>query len=65
VFIIMDDVAPANAYVAYPFEGKWYYIDGHDEVSKKNFNLIALFLTIMAVPSTTPQIGTAITVGGG
>jgi hypothetical protein len=64
VLIIMDEAAPADAYVAYPFEGKWYYIAGDDEVSKKNFNLTAMFLTIMAVPSTTPQIGATVAVGG-
>lgn len=64
VLVIEADAAPADAYVAYPFEGKWYYIAGNDEVSKTNFNLIALFLTVMAVPSTTPQIGATVSVGG-
>jgi hypothetical protein len=66
VLIITSDTAPpADAYVAYFDRGVWYYIAGEDDVSKTNFNLIGLFLTVMAVPPTNPQIGTTISVGGG
>jgi len=65
VLIITDDVAPANAYVAYPYKGIWYYIDADDSVSQKNFNLISLLLTMMSVPSTLPPITTSISAGGG
>jgi hypothetical protein len=65
VLIITDDVAPANAYVAYPYQGVWYYIDGKDKVSQNNFNLISLLLTMMSVPSTLPPITTSISAGGG
>jgi hypothetical protein len=63
VLIVMADVAPADAYVAYPYQGQWYYIAGDDDTSQKNFNLIALFLTVMAVPPTTQPLGTSINVG--
>ena len=43
----------------------WYYIDGHDVISQKNFNLIVLFLTVMAYPPTTAPLNTSISVGGG
>ena len=64
VLIVSDDTAPPDAYVAYSHGSKWYYIAGDDEISKKNFNLISLFLTVMAVPSSTAPVGTSINVGG-
>jgi hypothetical protein len=65
ILIIVDDHLPQNQipYVAYsnPNNGKWYYIAADDQVSKKNFALIAHFLSIMAIPSAnqplTPTIG--------
>ena len=65
MLIIVDDQAPSNAYVSYFDRGKWYYIDGADETSQKNFNLISLFLTMMAIPSALPPISPTISVGGG
>lgn len=66
ILIIEDDQPPINpAYVVHAEHGKWYYIDGHDEISRNNFTLISLFLTMMAVPSTTPPISPTISVGGG
>jgi hypothetical protein len=65
VLIICDDFAPANAYVAYPYQGRWYYIDADDPISRRNFNLISLLLTVMSVPSTVPPITTSIATGGG
>lgn len=65
ILIIESDVLPpADAYVAHLEHGKWYYIDGNDVVSQKNFNLVSLFMTMMAVPPTTPPLSPAITVGG-
>ena len=61
--IVEDDISPINAYVAYLYQGKWYYIDGEDEISKRNFNLISLLLTVMSVPSTTTPITTSISLG--
>lgn len=65
MLILVDDLPAANAYVSYFDQGKWYYIDGQDEISQKNFNLIALFLTMMAVPAALPPISPTISVGGG
>jgi hypothetical protein len=56
---------PIDAYVAHFDHGEWYYIAGDDEISQKNFHLISLFLTMMAVPSTTPPLAPTISVGGG
>jgi hypothetical protein len=64
ILIIVDDAVPSDAYVAYPFNGKWYYIVGDDNISQNNFNLIGLFLTMMAVPPSTPPLSPSITVGG-
>jgi hypothetical protein len=65
VLIICDEVVPSNAYAAYPYEGRWYYIDGSDAISQRNFNLISLLLTVMSVPQTTTPITTSINAGGG
>ena len=65
VLIITGDAPPTNAYVAHFDHGRWYYIDGDDVVSQKNFNLISLFTTMMAVPSATPPLSPVISVGGG
>jgi hypothetical protein len=65
ILIIKDDVAPENAYVAYQYKGSWYYIDADDQISQKNFHLISLLLTVMAVPPTASPITTSIPVGGG
>jgi hypothetical protein len=65
LLIIKSDQAPANAYVSYLDQGQWYYIDGDDHISQKNFDLITLFLTMMAVPAALPPISPTISVGGG
>ena len=52
-------------YVSHFDHGQWYYIDAHDQVSQRNFDLISLFLTMMAVPSALPPIAPTISVGGG
>jgi hypothetical protein len=64
ILIIVSPLSPAGAYVAHYDRGLWYYIDAADEVSQKNFDLIALFLTMMAVPSATTPISPTISVGG-
>ncbi len=43
--------------------GEWFYIDGNDDISKKNFVLISLFMTMMATGSSAPLVPT-ISVGG-
>ncbi len=66
ILIIDSEAAPpANAYVSFFDRGHWYYIDGGDVISQRNFNLIVLFLTVMAYPSSTAPLTTSITVGGG
>jgi hypothetical protein len=64
ILIIHSNNAPANAYVAYFDRGEWYYIDADDATSQKNFDLIALFMTMMASPPTTPPLSPTISVGG-
>lgn len=65
MLIIADDHAPANAYVSHFDHGTWYYIDAADQISQRNFDLISLFLTMMAIPSALPPISPTISVGGG
>jgi hypothetical protein len=66
LIIQSDSPPPADAYVSYLDHGKWYYIEREDQISQKNFQLVTLFLTIMAVPGATQQpLTPAITVGGG
>jgi hypothetical protein len=65
VLITVSDNSPPDAYVSHFYQGHWYSIAGDDEISQKNFDLISLFMTMMAVPSTTPPVGTSISVGGG
>ena len=65
ILIIESDVPPVSAYVSYFTRGQWYYIDGGDQISQKNFDLITLFLTMMAIPSAAPQVAPTISVGGG
>jgi hypothetical protein len=64
MLIIVDDRAPASAYVAYSDRGRSYYIAGDDAVSQKNFHLLSLFLTMMAVPPSTQPLSPVINVGG-
>jgi len=65
LIIHSDGPPPADAYVAYFDHGQWYYIAGEDVISQRNFNLIALFLTVMAYPPTNPPLTTSISIGGG
>jgi hypothetical protein len=64
ILIVKSSNAPANAYVAHFDHGEWYYIDADDEISQKNFDLISLFMTMMAIPSATPPLSPTISVGG-
>lgn len=65
ILIVHSAVPPINPYVSYFIRGEWYYIARDDEISQKNFNLISLFMTMMAVPSATPALAPTIAVGGG
>jgi hypothetical protein len=62
--IVADALPPDAAYVSYAYGGRWYYIAGDDTVSKKNFHLLSLFLTMMAVPPATQPLSPVINVGG-
>ncbi len=64
ILIVKADHAPADAYAAHFYHGEWYYIARDDHISQKNFNLISLFLTMMAAPSATPPLSPTISVGG-
>lgn len=66
IFIIQSAAPPPpNAFVSYAERGVWYYIDGDDVISQRNFNLVVLFLTVMAYPASTAPLTTSISVGGG
>jgi len=62
--LIIQGAPPPDAYVSYFDRGTWYYIAGDDDISQKNFNLISLFMTMMAIPSATPPLSPSINVGG-
>ncbi len=64
ILIVVSAAPPVGTYVTHYDHGLWYYIDASDEVSQKNFDLISLFLTMMAVPSATTPISPTISVGG-
>lgn len=66
VLVIVDDHPPAKPpYAEYRTpDGKYYYIDDKDAVSKRNFQLLLELMTIMAVPPTTPPLTPSINVGG-
>ncbi len=64
ILIIQSDSPPSEAYVSYFFNGTWYSIAADDAVSQKNFTLISLFLTMMAIPSAVPPLSPVINVGG-
>jgi hypothetical protein len=65
LLIIMSDEPPLDAYVSWYDRGHWYWIAPDDEISQKNFDLISLFMTMMAVPPTSGPLSPTISVGGG
>lgn len=65
ILIVVDNGPPGEpTYISHFDRGRWYYIAGDDEISQKNFNLIGLFLTMMAIPSALPPLSPVINVGG-
>jgi len=65
VLIVVDDRLPAKPpYVSYSDGDHWYYIDADDKISQKNFQLLSLFMTMMAIPSQSPPLTPTISVGG-
>ena len=63
LLVIRSSQERPNSYVSY-FDGKsWYSIDGEDEISQKNFVLIAQFLTMQATATPPPPLTPTIAVG--
>ena len=65
LLIVVDNRPPREPTYASYFDGKtWYYIAADDTVSQRNFQLLTLFLTMMAVPPSTQPLSPVINVGG-
>ena len=65
ILVVVSDGPPLEpTYVSHCDRGKCYYIAADDEISQKNFNLVGLFLTMMAIPSALPPLSPVINVGG-
>lgn len=65
MLVIVDDEAPDGpTYVSYSDGRRWYYIDRDDTVSERNFQLLSLFMSMMAVPPSTQPLSPVINVGG-
>ncbi len=56
-----DSPPPSDAYVSWR-DGDWYYIDGSDSISQKNFMLIYQYMSIQSTVSSSPSL-TAVSVG--
>jgi hypothetical protein len=66
ILIIVSNGPPdIPVYASYFDRGRWYYIAQDDPVSQKNFHLLSLFMTMMAVPPATQPLSPVISVGGG
>jgi hypothetical protein len=66
ILIIVSSAPPdVPVYASYFDRGRWYYIAEDDPVSQKNFHLLSLFMTMMAVPPATQPLSPVISVGGG
>jgi hypothetical protein len=63
--IVADKLPPEGAYASYSDGRQWYYISSDDTVSEKNFQLLSLFMTMMAIPPSTQPLSPVINVGGG
>jgi hypothetical protein len=42
-----------SIYVSYQEDGYWYYIPKEDYISKRNFSLVSLLMSLMAIPAQT------------
>jgi hypothetical protein len=66
ILIIVSGTPPdIPVYASYFDRDRWYYIAQDDPVSQKNFHLLSLFMTMMAVPPATQPLSPVINVGGG
>jgi hypothetical protein len=62
ILIVRSDAPPPpDAYVSWR-DDEWYYIDGSDSISQKNFMLISQFMSIQSTVSSVPSL-TAVSVG--
>jgi hypothetical protein len=48
ILIITSDAPPSASYVQYFYDGRWYYIDKADQISKRNFVLLTALLIVQA-----------------
>jgi len=64
LMVIEDKEPPKDSFVSYQHDGRWYYIDAKDDVSRRNFALLSYILSVMAAPSQTPPLTPTLTVGG-
>ena len=64
LIVVSDHLPPEPVYVSYSDGDRWYYIVKGDTISAKNFHLLTLFLTMMAVPPSTQPLSPVINVGG-
>ena len=63
ILIVKSKDRPENAFVAVQHGENWYSILDDDRVSKKNLALIAQINTIQAIPTQSPPLTPAISVG--
>jgi hypothetical protein len=56
-----DSPPPSDVYVSWK-DDDWYYIDGSDTISQKNFMLISQFMSVQSTVSAAPSL-TAVSVG--
>jgi hypothetical protein len=61
LIIQSDSPPPPDAYVSWK-DDYWYYIDGSDSISQKNFMLIYQYMSIQSTVSSAPSL-TAVSVG--
>jgi len=61
LIIRSDSPPPPDVYVSWR-DDAWYYIDGSDSISQKNFMLISQYMSIQSTVSAAPSL-TAVSVG--
>jgi len=72
-----DKPAPSSAFVSTQYDAflprpgkdpvrktQYFYIDGDDVISQRNFALVMQVITMQAIPSQSPQLTPSLTVGG-
>jgi hypothetical protein len=77
LIIQSDKPAPSSAFVSTQYDAppllpgkdlvhktRYFYIDGGDWISQRNFALVQQLMTMQAIPSQSPQLTPSLTVGG-